>query len=84
MAEASAYAKTVNLLSCLVITCFVDFQLLICFAGLQFQSNPGIVTCLDNNPHKLETGQFVTFREINGMSCLNGSMHQITGKPFLP
>nr|XP_056713175.1 ubiquitin-like modifier-activating enzyme 6 [Euleptes europaea] len=42
------------------------------------QSNPGIVTCLDNNPHKLETGQYVTFREINGMSCLNGSMHQIT------
>ncbi|XP_060103829.1 ubiquitin-like modifier-activating enzyme 6 [Heteronotia binoei] len=42
------------------------------------QSNPGIITCLDNNPHKLETGQFVAFREINGMSCLNGSMHQIT------
>uniref|UniRef100_A0A8D2KR09 E1 ubiquitin-activating enzyme n=1 Tax=Varanus komodoensis TaxID=61221 RepID=A0A8D2KR09_VARKO len=42
------------------------------------QSNPGIVTCLDNNPHKLETGQYVTFREINGMSYLNGSMHQIT------
>lgn len=42
------------------------------------QSNPGIITCLDNNPHKLETGQFVTFREINGMSCLNGSTHQIT------
>ncbi|KAH0627077.1 hypothetical protein JD844_002460 [Phrynosoma platyrhinos] len=42
------------------------------------QSSPGIVTCLDNNPHKLETGQFVTFREINGMSCLNGSTHQIT------
>ncbi|XP_077158990.1 ubiquitin-like modifier-activating enzyme 6 [Paroedura picta] len=41
------------------------------------QSNPGIITCLDNNPHKLESGQFVTFREINGMSCLNGSMHQI-------
>uniref|UniRef100_A0A670JGU1 Ubiquitin-like modifier-activating enzyme 6 n=1 Tax=Podarcis muralis TaxID=64176 RepID=A0A670JGU1_PODMU len=42
------------------------------------QSNPGIVTCLDNNPHKLETGQFVTFREVNGMQCLNGSTHQIT------
>ncbi|XP_062987473.1 ubiquitin-like modifier-activating enzyme 6 [Elgaria multicarinata webbii] len=42
------------------------------------QSSPGIVTCLENNPHKLETGQFVTFREINGMSCLNGSTHQIT------
>ncbi|XP_026575375.1 ubiquitin-like modifier-activating enzyme 6 [Pseudonaja textilis] len=38
----------------------------------------GIVTCLDNNPHKLETGQFVTFREINGMTSLNGSTHQIS------
>ncbi|XP_063156405.1 ubiquitin-like modifier-activating enzyme 6 [Candoia aspera] len=42
------------------------------------QSSSGIITCLDNNPHKLETGQFVTFREINGMSSLNGSTHQIT------
>uniref|UniRef100_A0A8B9I8X5 E1 ubiquitin-activating enzyme n=1 Tax=Anser brachyrhynchus TaxID=132585 RepID=A0A8B9I8X5_9AVES len=42
------------------------------------QSNPGIVTCLENRPHRLETGQFLTFREVNGMSCLNGSTHQIT------
>ncbi|XP_058136551.1 ubiquitin-like modifier-activating enzyme 6 [Dasypus novemcinctus] len=42
------------------------------------QANPGIVTCLENHPHKLETGQFVTFREINGMTGLNGSTHQIT------
>uniref|UniRef100_A0A8D0GKS4 Ubiquitin-like modifier-activating enzyme 6 n=1 Tax=Sphenodon punctatus TaxID=8508 RepID=A0A8D0GKS4_SPHPU len=42
------------------------------------QSNPGIVTCLENQPHKLETGHVVTFREVNGMSCLNGSTHQIT------
>ncbi|EMP31703.1 Ubiquitin-like modifier-activating enzyme 6 [Chelonia mydas] len=42
------------------------------------QSNPGIVTCLENHPHKLETGQCLTFREVHGMSCLNGSMQQIT------
>uniref|UniRef100_A0A8C3TVG2 E1 ubiquitin-activating enzyme n=1 Tax=Catharus ustulatus TaxID=91951 RepID=A0A8C3TVG2_CATUS len=42
------------------------------------KSNPGIVTCLENHPHRLETGQFLTFREVNGMSCLNGSTHQIT------
>ncbi|XP_029456602.1 ubiquitin-like modifier-activating enzyme 6 [Rhinatrema bivittatum] len=42
------------------------------------QSDPGIVTCLENRPHKLETGQSVTFREVNGMSSLNGSTHQIT------
>lgn len=51
------------------------------FGGFQFQAICGIVTCLDNNPHKLETGQFVTFREINGMTSLNGSTHQISGKP---
>uniref|UniRef100_A0A8C5VTU0 Ubiquitin like modifier activating enzyme 6 n=1 Tax=Microcebus murinus TaxID=30608 RepID=A0A8C5VTU0_MICMU len=43
-----------------------------------FTANPGIVTCLESHPHKLETGQFVTFREINGMTGLNGSTHQIT------
>ncbi|ERE90403.1 ubiquitin-like modifier-activating enzyme 1-like protein [Cricetulus griseus] len=42
------------------------------------QANPGIVTCLENHPHKLETGQFITFREINGMTGLNGSVQQIT------
>lgn len=42
------------------------------------QANPGIVTCLENRPHKLETGQFLTFREINGMTGLNGSTQQIT------
>ncbi|KAK2492276.1 hypothetical protein MC885_019356 [Smutsia gigantea] len=42
------------------------------------RANPGIVTCLDNHPHKLETGQFLTFREINGMTGLNGSTQQIT------
>ncbi|XP_036618999.1 ubiquitin-like modifier-activating enzyme 6 [Trichosurus vulpecula] len=42
------------------------------------QANPGIVTCLENHPHKLETGNLVTFREINGMTGLNGSTKQIT------
>uniref|UniRef100_A0A8C6RNF2 Ubiquitin-like modifier-activating enzyme 6 n=1 Tax=Nannospalax galili TaxID=1026970 RepID=A0A8C6RNF2_NANGA len=42
------------------------------------QGNPGIVTCLENHPHKLETGQFLTFREINGMTGLNESIQQIT------
>ncbi|XP_051822587.1 ubiquitin-like modifier-activating enzyme 6 [Antechinus flavipes] len=42
------------------------------------QANPGIVTCLENHPHRLETGNFVTFREINGMTGLNGFTKQIT------
>lgn len=60
-----------------------DSFLLRNFAIFCFQSNPGIVTCLENHPHRFETGQFLTFREVNGMSCLNGSTHQITGKLFL-
>ncbi|KAM4707570.1 ubiquitin-like modifier-activating enzyme 6 isoform 1-T2 [Discoglossus pictus] len=42
------------------------------------QSNPGEVTCFENRPHRLETGQYVTFREVHGMTALNGSMQQIT------
>uniref|UniRef100_A0A4W3KAD5 E1 ubiquitin-activating enzyme n=1 Tax=Callorhinchus milii TaxID=7868 RepID=A0A4W3KAD5_CALMI len=42
------------------------------------QCNPGVVTCMDNRTHGLETGQFVTFREINGMSELNRTARQIT------
>ncbi|XP_043916928.1 ubiquitin-like modifier-activating enzyme 6 [Protopterus annectens] len=42
------------------------------------QSNPGIVTCIDSRPHTLETGQSVVLREVNGMSSLNGTTHQVT------
>lgn len=42
------------------------------------QSNPGVVTCFENQPHNLESGQYVTFREVNGMAALNGSTHQVT------
>ncbi|KAF1395184.1 hypothetical protein PFLUV_G00008900 [Perca fluviatilis] len=31
------------------------------------QDNPGVVTCMDNQPHGLQTGQSVVFREVNGM-----------------
>ncbi|RXM36825.1 Ubiquitin-like modifier-activating enzyme 6 [Acipenser ruthenus] len=42
------------------------------------QSNPGVVTCMDNRNHGLQSGQLVTFREVNGMSELNGTTRQIT------
>ncbi|XP_064414221.1 ubiquitin-like modifier-activating enzyme 6 isoform X1 [Latimeria chalumnae] len=42
------------------------------------QSNPGVITCIDNRTHKLETGQCVTFRDVNGMSALNGSTHTVS------
>ncbi|KAI5087744.1 ubiquitin-like modifier-activating enzyme 6, partial [Silurus meridionalis] len=42
------------------------------------QENPGVVTCMDSRTHGLQTGQSVSFREINGMNELNGATHQIT------
>ncbi|MED6273643.1 Ubiquitin-like modifier-activating enzyme 6 [Characodon lateralis] len=42
------------------------------------QDNPGIVTCMDNRPHGLQTGQSVIFREVQGMEELNGTLRQVT------
>uniref|UniRef100_A0A8C2F357 Ubiquitin-like modifier-activating enzyme 6 n=1 Tax=Cyprinus carpio TaxID=7962 RepID=A0A8C2F357_CYPCA len=42
------------------------------------QENPGVVTCMDSRTHGLQTGQSVCFKEINGMSELNGTTHQVT------
>lgn len=42
------------------------------------QDNPGVVTCLDNQPHGLQTGQSVVFREVNGMVELNGTVQQVS------
>lgn len=42
------------------------------------QDNPGLVTCMDNQPHGLQTGQSIVFREINGMVELNGTSRQVS------
>lgn len=42
------------------------------------QGSPGVVTCMDSRTHGLQTGQSVCLKEINGMTELNGTMHQIT------
>uniref|UniRef100_A0A8C1B858 E1 ubiquitin-activating enzyme n=1 Tax=Cyprinus carpio carpio TaxID=630221 RepID=A0A8C1B858_CYPCA len=42
------------------------------------QENPGVVTCMDSRTHGLQTGQSVCFKEINGMTELNGTTHQVT------
>ncbi|KAG8014818.1 Ubiquitin-like modifier-activating enzyme 6, partial [Nibea albiflora] len=42
------------------------------------QDNPGVVTCMDNQPHGLQTGQSVVFREVNGMVELNGTAQQVS------
>lgn len=36
------------------------------------KANPGVVTCLENRMHHLQTGDIVTFKEIKGMAALNG------------
>uniref|UniRef100_A0A8C4ISD5 Ubiquitin-like modifier-activating enzyme 6 n=1 Tax=Dicentrarchus labrax TaxID=13489 RepID=A0A8C4ISD5_DICLA len=42
------------------------------------RDNPGVVTCMDNQPHGLQTGQSVVFREVNGMVELNGTARQVS------
>ncbi|XP_045903034.1 ubiquitin-like modifier-activating enzyme 6 [Micropterus dolomieu] len=42
------------------------------------QDNPGVVTCMDNQPHGLQTGQSVVFREVNGMVELNSTVRQVS------
>ncbi|XP_037326929.2 ubiquitin-like modifier-activating enzyme 6 [Pungitius pungitius] len=41
------------------------------------RDNPGVVTCMDNQPHGLQTGQSVIFREVNGMAEVNGTARPI-------
>lgn len=43
------------------------------------QGSPGVVTCMDNQPHGLQTGQSVIFKEVNGMVELNGTSRQVSG-----
>jgi len=43
------------------------------------QADPGVVECLENHVHNLETGDLVAFKEVVGMEAINGSTHSITG-----
>ncbi|XP_061535073.1 ubiquitin-like modifier-activating enzyme 6 isoform X2 [Phycodurus eques] len=42
------------------------------------RDNPGVVTCLDNQPHGLQNSQSVVFREVNGMVELNGTSRKVS------
>uniref|UniRef100_A0A8C2W878 Ubiquitin-like modifier-activating enzyme 6 n=1 Tax=Cyclopterus lumpus TaxID=8103 RepID=A0A8C2W878_CYCLU len=42
------------------------------------QDSPGVVTCMDNQPHGLQTGQSVVFREVNGMVEVNGTVRPVS------
>ena len=44
------------------------------------QANPGILLTLDNQMHGLEDGDKIQFKEIVGMTALNGSTQTIKGK----
>ncbi|XP_030832808.1 ubiquitin-like modifier-activating enzyme 6 isoform X2 [Strongylocentrotus purpuratus] len=41
------------------------------------KDNPGVVTCLDQQYHGLETGDYVTFKEVKGMTALNDARHKV-------
>ena len=61
--------------------CIISFSVLRIFElyGNIFQANPGVVTTLDNRMHGLQTGDKVTFKEIVGMTALNGSEQTVKG-----
>jgi len=42
------------------------------------KSNPCTIKTLENRRHNLDTGDHVTFREINGMTQMNNKQHKIT------
>ncbi|KAL5481764.1 hypothetical protein EMCRGX_G021995 [Ephydatia muelleri] len=47
------------------------------FVGNISVSTPGIVTCLENHLHGLETGDVVCFKEVVGMEDINGTHHTV-------
>ena len=47
------------------------------------QANPGVVTTLENRMHGLQTGDKVTFKEIVGMTALNGSEQTVKGYKYM-
>ncbi|KAB0353456.1 hypothetical protein FD755_023841 [Muntiacus reevesi] len=47
-------------------------QPLTAMVSMVTKGNPGIVTCLDESRHGLESGDFVSFTEVQGMDELNG------------
>lgn len=59
--------------------CLLQKKHFIFFWILTLQDNPGVVTCMDNQPHGLQTGQSVVFREVNGMVELNSAVRQVSG-----
>ena len=70
------FAGTISTVHCVCI--LLSYQNIYCNTVLQ--ANPGVVTTLDNRMHGLQTGDKVTFKEIVGMTVLNGSEQTVKGK----
>jgi ubiquitin-activating enzyme E1-like protein 2 len=49
------------------------------FKTFGLQESAGVVTCLDNHLHGLESGDIVTFKEVKGMEQLNGLQCVVKG-----
>eukprot|EP00117_Sycon_ciliatum_P049202 scpid34613/ scgid34922/ Ubiquitin-like modifier-activating enzyme 6; Monocyte protein 4; Ubiquitin-activating enzyme E1-like protein 2 len=47
------------------------------FVGGITKANPGVVSCLENQIHGLESGMHVRFSEVNGMTALNGNCYEV-------
>lgn len=47
-------------------------QALSAMVSMITKENPGIVTCLDDSQHGFESGDVISFTEVQGMSVLNG------------
>jgi len=41
------------------------------------KANPGVVTCLNDEKHGFEDDDTITFREVQGMTQINGTQHKI-------
>ncbi|XP_038073495.1 ubiquitin-like modifier-activating enzyme 6 [Patiria miniata] len=47
------------------------------FVATITKANPGVITSLDNRMHGFQSGDHITFKEIEGMTILNGSTQQV-------
>ena len=70
------FAGTISTVHCVCI--LLSYQSIYC--KTMSQANPGVVTTLDNRMHGLQTGDKVTFKEIVGMTVINGSEQTVKGK----
>ena len=41
------------------------------------------MSCLENEKHGLQSGDQVVFREVKGMTAINGTTHTVRGEHFI-